>query len=172
MSDKADWLKNATLGSPTPSRPVTLPGSDADRIEAARSLAIQSVRQSAIDGFGSLAGHSPAYVVAYFREWNGQPSCWLAGHIYFLARLIETQMAGKLLPIGGSESYDGATGIFDSLNFTLTELTAAYRPRILELGLAEPLIEEWLTTVHPYAEEREFYALDFESRMKRFRRDW
>jgi hypothetical protein len=144
--------------------------SDAERIEAARAVGIQSSRQAAKSDYGRLAGCSPAYIDAYFRGWNGHPSCWLAVHIYFLAGLIETRLSGKLLPIAGDESYDGAKGTFASLGgFSFDTLTTAYKRRITELGINEALLEEFAATIHPIAEDREFYALDFAGRMERFK---
>jgi hypothetical protein len=162
-------LKAPVTVESTPSRAIES-RTDDERVEAARAVAIAKSRQSANSGFGSLAGCSPAYVDAYFQGWNGHPSCWLAGHIYFLAQLIETQMAGKPLPIGGAESYVGATGTFASLGgFSFDALLEAYKRRITELQLSEALLEEWCVEPGGWQESNAFYALSFSDQMDRFR---
>jgi hypothetical protein len=154
----------------TPSR-VAESRSDDERIEAARALAIEKLRQSATSEFGCLAGRSPRYIDAYFQSGPaGYPSCWLAKHLYFLASVIETKIAGKLLPIGGDESYDGATGTFASLGgFSFGALLNAYHARIVELGISEAALEEWCVNPGGWRESNAFYALSFEQRLERFK---
>ena len=164
----------------TPQTPVTVEStplraiesrSDDERIQSARTIAIEKLRQGASSGFGSLAGSSPRYIDAYFQSGPaGYASCWLAGHIYFLAQLIETQMAGKPLPIGGAESYVSATGTFASLGgFSFDALLEAYKRRITELQLSEALLEEWCVEPGDWRESNAFYALRFSDQMERFR---
>jgi hypothetical protein len=175
MSNEFKFSQAVTPQTPvtvesTPSRAIES-RSDAERIEAARARAVEKLRQSANSEFSSLAGRSPRYIDAYFQSGPaGYPSCWLAGHIYFLAQLIETQMAGKPLPIGGAESYVGATGTFASLGgFSFDALLKAYHARIAELGISQAMLEEWNVGPHDWQASNAFYALSFDERMATFR---
>lgn len=138
--------------------------SDAERISAVRAVAIQHDRESNADpNFGGY--HSPAFFVDY-----GKGSGWSARRVMHLAQLLETRIGGTLIPLGAAHSFNPATGIFESLDgLTLFDLTVAYKLRIKELGLSGARLEEFASTIHPYAEENEFYALPFEEKLKRFR---
>jgi hypothetical protein len=168
-----DWareLKTPVAVESTPSR-AGESRSDSERVEAARAIAIDKLRQSANSEFSSLAGRSPRYIDAYFQSGpSGSPSCWLAGHIYFLAQLIGTQITGKSLPLGGAESYDGATGTFATLGgFSFDALFKAYQARIAELGISEAALEEWCPNPGDWQESNAFHALSFEQQMARFK---
>jgi hypothetical protein len=168
-----DWareLKTPVAVESTPSRAAES-RSDSKRIEQARATAIDKLRQSATLGFGSLAGSSPRYIDAYFQSGPaGYASCWLAKHLYFLASVIETKIGGKPLPIGGDESYNGATGTFATLGgFSFDALLEAYKRRIEDLGLSEVLLEEWCVNPGDWRESNAFYSLSFSDQMDRFR---
>jgi hypothetical protein len=175
MSNEFKFSQAVTPQTPvtvesTPSRAIES-RSDDERIQSARTIAIEKLRQGASSGFGSLAGCSPRYIDAYFQSGPaGYPSCWLASHIYFLSKLIGTQIAGKPLPIGGDESYDGATGTFATLGgFSFDALFKAYQARIAELGISEAALEEWCANPGDWRESNAFHALSFSDQMDRFR---
>lgn len=166
VTPQADVVVDAASKS---ARPATVMP-NATRIEAARAIAIESSRRALNPSSDFNPGYSPAYYQAYFQEWAGKPSCWMACHIYFLAELIETRMAGKPLPIGGDESYDGATGTFASLGgFSFDALLEAYHARIAQLGISEVLLEEWNVQPRGWQESNAFYALSFDERMAKFK---
>jgi hypothetical protein len=148
-------------------KPAPVLGSDDERIATARAVGIQHDRASNADpNFGGR--HHPAF----FLDPKGLGSAWLARHILFMAQLIDTPASlinGKYLR--DSNEFDPCTGIFESTSspLSLFELTVVFKLRIRELGLSQVLIEEWASTIHTIADDKEFYAMGFEARMQLFK---
>ena len=176
-----DWLKNATLATPAvqpqapvqaeskPVRPVAPPGSDAERIAAARAIAVAHCREA--NPVGGVFGQG--FPPAFYQDF-GFGSAWLARHISHRAQMIETRIAGQLLPLGESHKFNPRTGIFELAtfgvkDFSLADVVTAYQARIRELGLSQVLLEQWSATIHTIADEKEFYALGFDERMEIFK---
>jgi len=136
----------------------------AERIDAARAVAIQHDRESNADpNFGGQ--HTPSFFIDY-----GKGSRWLARHITHLAQMIDTKIAGKSIVLGQTDSFNPATGIFEALDgLSLFDLTVAYKIRVKELGLSEALLEEYAAQIHTRDEDAKFCGLPFAVRMELFR---
>src|ERR1019366_6334024 len=120
MSDKADWLKNATLATPavettvetTFARPA-LVMSDEARIKAAREIGINRSRESQVEGAKlgyEMGGRTPA-----FYQDFGFGSAWLARRVVFLSQLIGSRILGRDLDTCGglAEDFNPRTGMFE-----------------------------------------------------------
>jgi hypothetical protein len=154
--------------STTAPAPVAPQGSDASRIEAARAQLLRRERDSNSDPtFGGR--HQPRF----FQDFGFGSAC-LARHIVHQAQMIQTPLGGKLIPLGISHEYNPRSGRFEfetygATDFSLADLTAAYRARISELGLSEVLLEEHSAKPSTWVDDNAFYALPFEQRMDIFR---
>jgi hypothetical protein len=148
-------------------KPAPVLGSDDERIATSRAIGLQNDRASNDDPtWGGL--HSPGF----FVDLKGLGSAWLARHILFMVQLLNTPeglINGKYLR--DSDTFNPSTGIFESDHnpISLSDLIVAFKLRIRELGLSQPLLEEWSSTLHSIEEDKEFYALLFDARMQLFK---
>jgi hypothetical protein len=154
--------------------PVETPGPilfDADRIAAARAIGIAHSRERNAPG----AEYGWGYPPSHYQDF-GFGSAWFAHHVWFLATyILEATCEGTRLPLGESHRFDPRTGLFDGIRlasgvtFSISDLITVYKLRIKELGLSEPLLEEWSAQIHSREDDRKFYALDFAGRMETFK---
>jgi hypothetical protein len=140
------------------------PRSDAERITDARATCQQIHRTN-----NSVTNTYGLHLRPEFYKDSGHGSCWLAMHISHLAQLIQTRVAGQLVPIGQDHTFDPRNGIFDCPGYTLFDLTVAYKQRINELGISEARLEEWAARLSSWQEDHAFYNLSFEEKMAKFK---
>jgi hypothetical protein len=146
-------------------KPAPPAGSDDERIATARAVGISHDRAASKLPDNGFSHHSGFFVDRGF----GSP--WLARHLLFMVQTIDTPagLVGKYLR--DSSSFNPMTGIFESSQspLRLEDLIAAFKLRVEELGISQAMLEEWSSTLHTIAEDKEFHNLPFEQRIERFK---
>ena len=134
-------------------------GSPEERIAQARTKGLElSKTNNPVHGLYGM--HYPP---EHFKDY-GHGSAWLGRRLYFMASELRTRVNGKPLPLGEQGQFNPATGKFDGLGFSLSDLLRAFQERISELGISQMLLEEWTSTPHPLDADQKYYSMTFEER--------
>jgi hypothetical protein len=151
--------------------PITKPSrvvnqTDADRLVSAKAQCIaRSKANSADPNYGSHTHQS------YWQDFAGsETSAYRFDHLMFLLGFLKDPKWEHLSHNYRDGDYNRRTGIWTrgDQQISIRDLKDALAKRIAELGISEVLLFEYLAIPHSWTEDRVFYALSFDERMRKF----
>jgi len=151
--------------------PITKPSrvvnqTDAARLFSAKAQCIARSKASSADpnyGFG----HAPSY----WQDFAGlETSEYRFDHLMFLLGFLKDLKWEHLSHNYRDGGYNRRTGIWTrgDVQIPIQDLKDALAQRIVELGISEVLLFEYLAVPHSWQEDRVFYGLSFDERTRKF----
>jgi hypothetical protein len=165
MADVAPQTEVVVASKPIHSR-VAKSQTDSERIANAKARHKATVKAHNLPG----AQYGFDMHESYFKDFCGpETSMYAAAHLVYQMRLLDAKFNGLPIPIGSQDVYEPRTGEFKSLGFSLQDLKASVAARIVDLGISEVLLEEYLAEPHGMAASRAFDNVPFGQQMQKCR---
>ena len=161
-----DQAPRTAKGSPVTKQSRVVNQTDADRLVSAKAQCIARSKENSADpnyGFG----HAPSY----WQDFAGsETSAYRFDHLMFLLGFLKDPKWEHLSHNYRDGDYNRRTGIWTrgDQQISIQDLKDALAKRIVELMISEVLIFEYLAVPHSWQEDRQFYGLSFDERMRKF----